>query len=247
LKPDASQRGAGLKLAQSEADVRNYLEQFQSAVIVQPYHAGPFEAGVFYYRIPGEASGKIFSITDKQFPVIVGDGVSTLEQLIWKHPRFRMQAGTFLKRHVEQAERVLAEGEIFRLAIAGNHCQGTKFCDGQRLYTPKLERAIDAIACRFRGFYIGRFDVRYSDVDAFRAGRGLAVVELNGVTSESTNIYDPANSLWSAYCTLFRQWEFIYRIGNANRGRGIKQSTLAELVRCVREYYSQPRINPLAD
>ena len=107
--------------------------------------------------------------------------------------------------------------------------------------------AIDDIALRFAGFYIGRFDVRYSDVAAFRAGRGLAIVELNGVTSESTNIYDPAGSLWSAYRTLFRQWNLIYQIGNANRRRGIQQTTVAELVRCIREFYSQPQVYPLAD
>jgi len=247
LKPDASQRGAGLKLARSLSDVTSYFEQNPNAVIVQPYHPGPYEAGVFYYRLPGESSGRIFSITDKRFPEVVGDGASTLEELIWRHPRFRMQAGTFLRRHAVHARRVLERGESFRLAIAGNHCQGTMFRDGRHLWTPELERAIDAVARRFSGFYIGRFDVRYSDVDAFRAGRDLAVVELNGVTSESTNIYDPAGSLWRAYCTLFRQWELIYRIGNANRRRGIQQTTVAELVRSVREYYSRPTVNSLAD
>ncbi len=247
LKPDASQRGAGLKLARSEADVRSYLDQTPAEVIVQPYHPGPHEAGIFYYRLPGENRGRIFSITDKQFPVLVGDGTSTIEELIWNHPRFRMQGGTFLSRHAAQAGHVLEEGEQFRLAIAGNHCQGTMFLDGRHLFTPNLEQAIDEIAKRFPGFYIGRFDIRYSDVEEFRAGRDLAVVELNGVTSESTNIYDPAGSLWGAYRTLYRQWELIYRIGNANRVRGIQQTSVRELIRSLREFYSRLEINPLAD
>ena len=89
---------------------------------------------------------------------------------------------------------------------------------------------VDRIAQRFEGFYFGRFDVRYADVEAFRAGRDLAIVELNGVTSESTNLYDPANSLWSAYRTLIRQWEILFRIADANRRRGHAHAGVAELL-----------------
>src|SRR5262249_39814921 len=71
LKPDVGQRGDGVKLAHHLEDVRAYLSAQPNAVVVQKYHAGPFEAGVFYVRIPGEPAGQIFSITDKRFPVLV--------------------------------------------------------------------------------------------------------------------------------------------------------------------------------
>src|SRR5436305_187779 len=77
------------------------------------------EAGVVYYRSPGEDKGRFFSITDKVFPVLVVDGVRTLEELIWRHPRYRMQAVTFLARHDAERGRVLAAGERFPLALAG--------------------------------------------------------------------------------------------------------------------------------
>ena len=90
--------------------------------------------------------------------------------------------------------RVLASGERFPLAMAGNHAQGTLFRNGAHLITPALEKRIDEIARAYPGFYIGRFDIRYTDVEAFKAGRDLAIVELNGATGESTNIYDPDGS-----------------------------------------------------
>ena len=228
-------------------DVEKYLQGQPAAVIVQTYHPGPFEAGIFYYRLPGEEKGHIFSVTDKVFPVLVGDGRSTLEELIWRHPRYRMQARTFLARHDAERARALATGERFALALAGNHCQGTMFRDGAHLVTPELERAVDAIARRFPGFYIGRFDVRYTDVAAFRAGRDLAIVELNGATSESTNLYDPSWSLFAAYRTLFRQWSLLYRIGDANRRRGHAPTGTLELLRLVFGYYRGLRVDPLAD
>jgi membrane protein DedA with SNARE-associated domain len=247
LKPDAAQRGAGVRRVRDLVDVEKYLRGQPAAVLVQTYHPGPFEAGIFYYRLPGEEKGRIFSVTDKVFPVLAGDGRSTLEDLIWRHPRYRMQARTFLARHDVERGRILADGERFVLALAGNHCQGTKFRDGAHLITPELERAVDAIARQFPGFYIGRFDVRYTDVEAFKAGRDLAIVELNGATSESTNLYDPSWSLFAAYRTLFRQWSLLYRIGYANRQRGHAPTAILELLRLVFGYYRGLLVDPLAD
>jgi membrane protein DedA with SNARE-associated domain len=247
LKPDAGERGAGVKRMQDATDAEKYLLANPGAVIVQPYHRGPYEAGVFYYRLPGEERGRVFSITDKVFPVVTGDGVSTLADLIWAHPRYRMQADTFLARHSAQADRVLDEGEMFPLALAGNHCQGTLFRDGAHLLTPELERTFDGLARRFDGFFIGRFDVRYADPDEFRAGRGFAIVELNGATSESTNLYDPSWSLWRAYGTLVRQWALLFRIGAANRDLGHQPVSVAELLGLVRGYYRERQVDTLAD
>jgi len=233
LKPDVGQRGAGVTLARSADDARRYLAETSVAALVQVYHRGPFEAGVFYYRLPGEPAGHIFSITDKVFPEITGDGISTLEQLVWRHPRYRMQAKVHLERYADQLDRVLADGETLRLTGTGNHCQGTLFRDGSHLITPELEQRIDQIAKRFNGFHFGRFDVRYDDMDAFKAGVDLAVVELNGATSESTNLYDPSNSLLQAYRTLICQWKVLFRIADANRRLGYQVAPAADLAHAI--------------
>jgi len=230
LKPDVGQRGAGVRLIRTWEAAGEYFAAVGVPVVAQPYHPGPFEAGIFYYRMPGSPRGRIFSITDKHFPVLVGDGVSTIEALIWSHPRFRLQASTFAARHAASLQRVLAAGEELRLAVAGNHCQGTLFRDGAALLTPALEQRIDQIARAYSGFFVGRFDVRYSDVNAFKAGNDLAIVELNGVTSESTDIYDPDATLWNAYRRLFEQWRIIFTIGQANRRRGARTSSIARLI-----------------
>jgi membrane protein DedA with SNARE-associated domain len=247
LKPDAAQRGAGVKRVGDWSDAERYVSAQPDAILGQPYHPGPYEVGIFYYRLPGAERGHIFSITDKVFPVLAGDGVSTVEELIWRHPRYRLQGDVFLRRHAADAGRVLGGGERLPLALAGNHCQGTLFLDGAHLRTPELERALDAIAESVRGFFIGRFDVRYTDPDAFGAGRDMAIVELNGVTSESTDIYDPRNSLWRAYRTLYRQWALLFRIGAANRRRGVQPVGALGLLRLVWRYYRHRRIDSLAD
>jgi hypothetical protein len=120
--------------------------------------------------------------------------------------------------------------------MAGNHAQGTLFRDGRHLLTPALERRIDEIAQAHPGFYVGRFDIRYGDVEAFRQGRDLAVVELNGATAESTNIYDPDTPLFEAYRQLFAQWSIVFAIGAANRARGARVTSLARLATLVRNH-----------
>jgi RimK-like ATP-grasp domain len=247
VKPDVGQRGIGVKLARTFADVADYLTHVSGAVIVQPYHSGPLEAGVFYYRFPGDARGRILSITDKHFPEVVGDGRSTLEDLIWSHSRYRMQAATFTKRHHEILGRVLPSGERFQLAIAGNHAQGTLFRDGRHLATPALTRRIDQVAQAYDGFFVGRFDIRYRNVDAFKAGEDLAIVELNGATAESTNIYDPDGSLFDAYRLLFRQWSIVFAIGAANRASGAPVTPTRRLIELVRAHLSASVPFPISD
>jgi hypothetical protein len=89
--------------------------------------------------------------------------------------------------------------------------------------------------------------VRYADLAEFRQGRGFAAIELNGVTSEPTNLYGPSWPLWRAYRTLFRQWALLFRVGHANRRRGHRPATLRELARLVRVYYRDRTVSPLAD
>lgn len=247
LKPDAGQRGAGVRLIRDADAAARYLDAHPQAVLAQLYHPGPFEAGIFYARMPDEPRGRIFSITDKVFPVLTGDGASSVETLIRRHPRFRMQSRTFLERLNGQAERVLPLGETLRLALAGNHCQGTMFRDGAHLYTPRLEETIEHIARQVEGFFFGRFDVRYADVEAFKAGRGFSIVELNGITSESTNLYDPSWSLLRAYGVLFEQWNLLFRIGDRNWKRGHRRSSLREVLSEARNYYGQRSADRRAD
>lgn len=247
MKPDVGQRGAGVKLARSIGDVATYFSHVTNPVVVQPYHPGPFEAGVFYYRRPGCLAGRILSVTDKHFPVVVGDGISTVEELIWGHSRYRLQADTFLARHADALDRVPGLGERLPLGMAGNHCQGTLFLDGHHLITPALEKRIDDIARTFEGFFIGRFDIRYGDVERFKAGTDLAIVELNGATAESTNIYDPHTTLFDAYRQLFRQWSIVFSIGAANRAAGAPVTSHRRLFDLVRAHLRAAEPFPVSD
>jgi len=247
LKPNVGQRGVGVKRIHHEDQAAEYLQRHDSSLVIQQYHAGPFEAGVFYYRLPGAERGQIMSITDKHFSKLVGDGERTVRELVFGHSRYRMQWSTFLSRHREQEDRVLADGETFDLVVAGNHAQGTEFRDGAQLFTPELEQAVDQIARQIDGFYFGRFDVRYADPQAFAAGREMAIVELNGITSESTNLYDPSFSLSRAYRILGFQWLVLFKIGLRNRESRVAVSSYSDMLREVIAHFRRPVIEGVSD
>jgi membrane protein DedA with SNARE-associated domain len=247
LKPDVGQRGVGVKLIRSLAQAEACLAGSAAPLVVQRYAPGPKEVGIFYYRFPGETRGRIFATTEKIFPVVVGDGRRSLEELIWADARARLIAGTYLRRLGARRHEVLPAGEPCKLVEAGNHAQGCIFRDGRRLWSEALAERIDAISRRVEGFFIGRYDLRYASDDELGEGRGFQIIELNGAAAEATNIYDARNSLGTAYRTLFRQWELVFEIGARNRRRGAAPTGLALLWRKWRETSALIAGYPLAD
>ncbi|HSE97185.1 MAG TPA: alpha/beta fold hydrolase, partial [Blastocatellia bacterium] len=164
LKPDAGQRGSGVSVVRSESEVEEYLRGSSVDAIIQEYVEGP-EFGIFYYRLPGAERGKIFSITEKRFPAVEGDGSSTLERLILKDDRAVCMARFHLNMHGERLWRVPAEGERVQLVELGTHCRGAVFLDGGWVKTAELEQVIDEISRGYDGFYFGRYDIRTQSIE----------------------------------------------------------------------------------
>jgi membrane protein DedA with SNARE-associated domain len=247
LKPDVGQRGVGIKLIRTRAHAEDYLRQTCAPLIVQRYAPGPHEIGIFYYRFPHETRGHIFAITEKIFPKLVGDGRHTIHELIEHDPRARFVAHTYFKRFTTRLDEILAVGEELKLVEAGNHAQGCIFRDGMRLCTPNLEQRIDEISQGLTGFFIGRYDIRFDSDEDLCAGKKFQIIELNGAASEATSIYDPRNTLFAAYRTLFRQWNLVFAIGAANRKGGCTPTKLSLVWRKWREYSRMAASYPMAD
>ncbi|MGH9940850.1 MAG: VTT domain-containing protein [Pyrinomonadaceae bacterium] len=232
LKPDAGQRGSGVRIIKAERELEEYLGHAPGDTLIQEYVAGA-EFGVFYYRRPEATKGHIFSITEKRFPCVNGDGTRTLEQLILRDERAVCMARAYFESRRDQLWDVPARGESVQLVELGTHCRGAVFLDGDWIKTPGLEAAIDRLSRAYEGFYFGRFDIRTPSLEDFRRGENFKVVELNGVTSEATHIYDPRNSLLTAYRTLFAQWRIAFEVGARNRARGVAPTPLKVLVKLL--------------
>lgn len=235
LKPDAGQRGSGVAIVRSPEQLCEYLTYSSFPAILQEYVPGE-EYGVFYYRYPGSERGRVFSVTEKRMPVLLGDGKRTLEELILADDRAVCMSDFYLRKNSGRTHEVPAAGESVQLVEIGTHCRGAIFLDGGDTITPALEDVIDRIAKTFDGFFFGRFDIRVPSRQDFMEGRDMKIVELNGVTSEATHIYDPKLSLFEAYRVLFQQWRIAFEIGDLNRARGIQPASVGDLLDATREY-----------
>ncbi len=240
VKPDVGQRGEGVTVVKNAEALAAHLETATGEAIVQEYVPGR-EFGVFYIRHPDEPQGRIFSITDKRLPTLLGDGEKTLEELILADDRAVCMAPFHLERHKGRIDQIPAAGERIELVEIGNHCRGAIFLNGIHLATPELTRAIDVASRGYEGFYFGRYDLRVPSEEHLKAGRGFRILELNGVTSEATHIYQPGASLLAAYRTLFTQWRLAFEIGAANVKRGARATPLRELIGLLREHFSARR------
>lgn len=233
LKPDTGQRGEGVAVIRTEQQMLNYLRHAEGDDLIIQQYVGGLEFGVFYFRYPKSKRGEIFSITRKEFPTVIGDGTTSLERLILSDKRAICMARTYFEAQQDRLWSTPASGEAIHLIDLGTHCRGSIFYDGGEVATDAMRNAIDRLAKGFKGFYFGRFDIRTPSLSDFQQGHNFFVVELNGVTSEATHIYDSRNSLLKAYRVLFAQWRLAFEIGAENRARGVVPTPLRELLALV--------------
>jgi hypothetical protein len=222
VKPDVGSCGYGVRLVHNRDELEVYLRQFPTgeALIVQEYLCWAGEAGIFYVRHPGENHGRIYSLGFRYYPHVIGDGRSTLAQLIAAHPRLSRQARLHLMAMAPRLNEVPRQGMIVRVATVASLRVGALYRDGATHATRALCDRVDAIARSMPEFYYGRFDVRFRTVESLERAEDFRIIEVNGAGAEAIHIWDPELTLKDAYRVLFEQHEILFAIGAKNRARG---------------------------
>ena len=235
VKPDIGCHGTGVCLVETMDRLQEVLASFPRKVdlLLQEYISFTEEAGVFYVRMPG-SEARITSLTLKHSPAIRGDGRSTVRELMEADARIRETKHLFYPRLQDRLDKILPFGESVRLVFTGNHCKGSIFRNGEPVITPALTRRIDEICRSMRDFHFGRLDLRFDDTSALRRGEGFRVIEVNGVGSEATHIWDPQTTLKEAYRSQFAHFRKAFEIGGMMRERGHHPSSLAEFLKMWR-------------
>lgn len=215
VKPVVGQRRFGVRVLNNDFDLSEYLLLSHFDSVVQELSQLPFEAGIFYVRRPSEQVGRIFSVTDKSFPFVTGDGKTKLGDLILKDKRARIIAPIYFAKLKKQLDSVPHDQEIVVLYGWGNHAQGAIYRNGVELMTDKLTLELDRISRQIPDFYFGRFEIRYRDAESLKQGRNFEILSVDGAGSEATHIWDAKTSLSEAYASLFEQWALLFEIGKS--------------------------------
>ena len=234
-KPDVGGKGRGVKILRNENEVKDYAEKASMDFHIQEFVPYEKEAGIFYYRYPGEAQGHLSGIVRKEFLRVKGDGSSCMRTLLQKDRRAILQRKTLEAAYGSALDLILPAGEERVLVPYGNHARGAKFLDDSHLIDEELTRTIDRICRQMPEFYFGRLDIRYRDWEELRQGRHFAIIEVNGAGSEPTHIYDPAHSLFFAWKEIIRHWVILWRISRRNHRRGHRYLGIGEGIAMFRE------------
>ncbi|MBC7710157.1 MAG: VTT domain-containing protein [Rhizobacter sp.] len=221
-KPDRGHQGHGVQPIHCVAELLNYIDAFPrgESIVLQKLITLQQEAGVFYVRLPGERLGHIFSMNLSAPAQVVGNGVSSLRQLIHASPLVARCRALQLAAQHDRLDSIPGAREVVVLAFARSLRLGATLSDGRQFVTPALLARFDEIADGINDFCFGRFDVRFDRLDEFQKGQNFQIVEVNGVGAEANHIWDANTTLRNAYKTLFAQYKLAFHIGHLNRQRG---------------------------
>ncbi len=231
LKPDVGERGNGVIIAKNKTELKNASLSFTNSFIIQKYEGG-LEFGVFYVRFPKQEKGNIISITRKEYLWLTGDGKHTLEEMILNDERAVCLANIHFELHIDHLFKVIPKGEKIKLVEIGTHSRGAIFKDAIHLNSIALANKFDKLCENFKGFHFGRFDVKVPNETDFKNGSNIKLLEVNGITSEATHMYDPKYSYWYAVKTLCNQWKTAYAIAAEvqDRNKALTTPSLREVL-----------------
>lgn len=219
-KPDIGLRGSAVKKINTSEELKSYTSKAGFDYLVQDLIPYPNEIGVFYVRYPHQKEGRITGIVAKEFLIVTGNGISTIEELIKENPRYELQLNVLKREYGNKLQTIPAQGEKMNLVPYGNHARGAKFIDGSEWITPELNKTLNRICLQIDGFYFGRIDLMYNSLEELERGEYFSIVELNGAGSEPTHIYDPKHSIFFAWKELFRHITYMFEISVENHKRG---------------------------
>lgn len=220
IKPDIGLQGLRVEKINSWESLEAYLLQTNYDFLVQECITYPLEIGVFYYRMPNQNKGAISGIVNKEFLIVVGNGINTVQELIEQIPRFALQLETLKKKYGDKLNAILPKKETLNLVPFGNHARGSKFTDVAYRITDKLTESINAICLQIPDFHFGRLDIMFNSWEDLEQGENFSIIELNGAGSEPTHIYDPQHSIFFAWKEIIRHYDILYKISTYNHQRG---------------------------
>ncbi|NVK51649.1 MAG: D-alanine--D-alanine ligase [Flavobacteriaceae bacterium] len=234
-KPDVGFRGLLVQKISNKDALIAYLKKYPVDIIIQEFLSEKNECGVFYFRYPTQKTGRITSITLKEFLHVIGDGKNTIEQLVLKNNRTRIYFEIIKKNCSTDLQTIPRKGEKIKLSDVGNHSKGTQFINGSHLISKKLETTFNTLNREIEGWFYGRLDVKYNTFEDLENGN-FKILELNGILAEPTHIYDTNNiTYFGALKELRKHWKQLYKIARINHDkRKIPYRSTIELLKDVR-------------
>lgn len=228
VKPNIGLKGLGVVQVENVNELEDYQKNNDCDFLIQEKISYQNEVGIFYHRFPDEKKGKITGMVKKEFLSVKGNGRKTLRELVMENPRSAFQIKAIEKKMGSEMQKTVPENEEIILIPFGSHTRGAKFIDISSDVTEKLEQKIDEICTKVNGFYFGRLDVMFENLELLKAGKNLKIIEINGAKSEPTHMYDPKHSLFFAWKEITKHWKIMAEISRKNHEKGFPYLDIKE-------------------
>lgn len=220
-KPDVGFRGVFVKKIYNEEQLIQYIEKHPFDLIVQDFIDLPYECGVFYQKLPHHEKGIISSLTLKSFMSVEGDGIYSISKLIHLDARAKHYVEKLKEINLPIWDTIPENGKIIILSEIGNHGRGTQFINGNEFINASLESIFNGLSKKIPGFFYGRFDIKYNSLEELKEGKNYKFLEVNGIISEPTHMYDAhKGTYFEALKTIRNHWKSIFLIATNNHKNG---------------------------
>lgn len=221
VKPDVGMSGILFRKIKNEQQLRDYHQKMPADYMIQALVELPVEYSVFYYRHPAKTKGVITGFLQKEPLHIIGDGKSTVKDLIDLHPKAKHRIQELYGWHEERLVDILPAAEKYYLTHAANLNRGASFINLHEEIDEDLHRVFDALNHYSKTFYYGRYDLKATSVADLKQGKNFQVLEYNGSGAEPNHVYNSGYSLREAHNEILKHWKVLYEISVFNHQQGI--------------------------
>lgn len=248
-KPDIGCRGSGVKLIHDQTELQEIIASYPegTALILQKLASYEPEAGIFYVKMPNQSKGEVVSLTLKSSPMVIGDGLSTLKQLLQQDPRACNLLHMYQDRHQAIWNKVLEKNKKLNLIFAASHCHGAVFLDARDQITKELTDSINRMMDGLPEFYYGRLDVKFANLEELKKGKTIEIIEINGASAESIHIWDKRSKFIDAIKTLLWQYKVLFKLGAHHKLQGAKPPGIKKLYKYWRKEKNLAKYYPETD
>jgi hypothetical protein len=228
VKPEVGGQGILFRKIDTEAELLHYHGKMKFEYIVQAMVHYSMEVSVFHIKYPNRPKGEITGFLHKIPLQVIGDGKSTLKELILAHPKSDKFAADMMLKHAEQLNNIILTNEKYMLSYAANHNRGAHFVDLKNEIDDTLLAIFDKLSMDINDFFYGRYDILCNSVADLKAGKNFSILEYNGCGAEPNHFYDTGYTLGGAYKEILKHWKALYEISAINKAAGVKPWPLAK-------------------
>lgn len=235
IKPDIGLKGHHVYNIKNSTEAQGLIGTLDMGRrwLLQEYIDYEREYALLVARWPDSDKIEILSLIEKKYPTVVGDGISTLKDLILEHPHPYLCKPTVLKRWEAKSASIPESGTSIIIDNIGNYSRGATFHSLMDCISADFCKECSNYLQGFNQLYFYRMDLKADDQRALASGH-FKIVEVNGTKSEPLHIYDKRHTFWQNARHIKRHWQIMSEISRFNTDKGFELPSFSDGIAAVK-------------